>query len=312
MPYPLLLAAALALAAGPALGITVYKYRDASGVVSFTDQPTAGAQVLFYDDAYEERLEDQVRVVKEVAGERELLFLRNDLAAPVEVELRLEELVNVAGAPAGPLRQVVPARSRVQVASLGPAGPGAMRYQHSLRYAISAPGGAAGDGLYALPWSGGPFVVSQGPEGQYSHQTELNRYAVDVAMPEGTPVLAARAGVVVKAEDRHGEGGGGRNGNYVRLLHDDGSMSVYLHLQRASLRVAEGDRVQLGQRLAASGNSGSTSTGAHLHFVVQRNLGLRVASVPFRFSLPGGVAMVPRQGQSLGGPQVAAAEGATR
>ncbi len=293
------------LLASQAFAITVYKYRDANGVVSFTDQPTAGAQVMFYQDAFEEKLDDQVRLVKQVVGDSQELYLRNDLPAPVEVELSFRDRLNVAGLPADTVRQVVPARTSVKVATAQAAGPGEWHFDHGLRYALSDPGMHGGDQRYALPWAGGPYRISQGPNGEYSHQDVLSRYAVDVAMPPGTPILAARAGVVVVAEDRNGEHGGGKNGNFVRLLHDDGSMSVYLHLLQGSAKVRPGDRVNTGQPIAASGNSGSSSTGPHLHFVVQRNQGMRVASVPFQFMVAGGVAIAPVAGQRLGGTQVA-------
>ena len=54
---------------------------------------------------------------------------------------------------------------------------------------------------YPFPWRGGPFRLSQGANGQYSHFGPKNRYAMDIAMPEGTPIIAARGGVVVKTEN---------------------------------------------------------------------------------------------------------------
>jgi murein DD-endopeptidase MepM/ murein hydrolase activator NlpD len=61
------------------------------------------------------------------------------------------------------------------------------------------------------------------------------------------------------------------SGNFVRVLHDDGTMGVYLHLKQGSVSV-EGQRVMVGSALALSGNTGNSS-GPHLHFVVQRNTG---------------------------------------
>ena len=68
-------------------------------------------------------------------------------------------------------------------------------------------------------------------------------------------------------------------------MHDDGTMGVYLHLMKGSVAVREGQRVESGTRIARSGNTGN-STGTHLHFVVQRNVGLAIESIPFDFSQP--------------------------
>ena len=47
---------------------------------------------------------------------------------------------------------------------------------------------------YPLPWRGGPFRLTQGPNGSFSHTDAKSRYAMDIAMPEGTPIIAARSG----------------------------------------------------------------------------------------------------------------------
>ncbi|MCY1287521.1 Peptidase family M23 [compost metagenome] len=62
-------------------------------------------------------------------------------------------------------------------------------------------------------------------------------------------------------------------------------MGVYLHLMRGSVQVREGQQVALGERIARSGNTGN-STGPHLHFVIQRNIGLALESIPFDFAQP--------------------------
>ena len=138
---------------------------------------------------------------------------------------------------------------------------------------------------YALPWQGGPFRISQGAGGDFSHNSPSGRYAVDIAMPVGTPIVAARAGTVVKVRD----GQGGRlpdpAGNHVRIEHDDGTHSAYLHLSRGSVRVKPGQRVEVGTLLGKSGNTGR-STGPHLHFVVQKPYGAAMVSIPFRFNQP--------------------------
>jgi murein DD-endopeptidase MepM/ murein hydrolase activator NlpD len=106
-------------------------------------------------------------------------------------------------------------------------------------------------------------------------------------MPEGTPIIAARGGMVVKTENGQTGRGTDPSGNFVRVLHDDGTMGVYLHLQKGSVSVREGQRVGVGSPLALSGNTGNSS-GPHLHFVVQRNTGMGLVSIPYQFKQPMG------------------------
>ncbi|MEO6675774.1 MAG: M23 family metallopeptidase, partial [Pseudomonas sp.] len=63
------------------------------------------------------------------------------------------------------------------------------------------------------------------------------------------------------------------------------TMGVYLHLMRGSVSVQEGQHVIVGSALARSGNTGNSS-GPHLHFVVQRNVGLALESIPYEFAQP--------------------------
>ena len=80
--------------------------------------------------------------------------------------------------------------------------------------------------------------------------------------------------------------------NFIRLLHDDGSMAVYAHLQPEGVQVRTGQRVRLGQRIGLSGNTGF-STAPHLHFVLQVNRGMRLQSIPFRMFGPLGELKFP-------------------
>jgi murein DD-endopeptidase MepM/ murein hydrolase activator NlpD len=56
--------------------------------------------------------------------------------------------------------------------------------------------------------------------------------------------------------------------NHILIQHRDGTVAFYGHLTQGSVVVREGDRVQTGQRIAASGNSGNTLGEPHLHFGV--------------------------------------------
>ncbi|EWC43209.1 peptidoglycan DD-metalloendopeptidase family protein [Pseudomonas stutzeri] len=282
----ILLLLGLPLLATPALALTIYKYTDANGVVTYSDQAAPGAQVFVFRDRMVEKLDTQVRLETRKHAAGETLLVRNDLFAPVDIELSLENVENAVGAPNEPIRWVLPPRSQIRLATLAPRDASRpLRYTPRLRHALGDPRLLPKPYKYPLPWRGGPFRLTQGANGQYSHFTPKGRYAVDIAMPEGTPIVAARGGMVVKVENE--QSGRGRNpaGNFVRIMHDDGTMGVYLHLMKGSVAVREGQRIETGMRIARSGNTGN-STGPHLHFVVQRNVGLAIESIPFDFSQP--------------------------
>ncbi|MET1076763.1 MAG: peptidoglycan DD-metalloendopeptidase family protein [Pseudomonas sp.] len=281
----LLLLAALTLA-GPATALTIYKYTDANGVVTYSDKAVKGAQVFVFRDRMVERLDRQVKLETKKHEAGETLLLRNDLFAPVEVELRLDNVQNAVGVPSKPIRWVLPPRSNIRLATLAARDPSKpLSYTPRLRYALGDPRLLPLVYHYPLPWRGGPFRLTQGANGKYSHFTPKGRYALDIAMPEGTPIVAARGGVVVKTENSQTGRGNNPSGNYVRILHDDGTMGVYLHLMRGSVATQEGQRIEVGGMIGRSGNTGN-STGPHLHFVVQRNVGLALESIPYDFNQP--------------------------
>ena len=84
---------------------------------------------------------------------------------------------------------------------------------------------------------------------------------VDLAAPDGTPIVAAGAGVVVRAGVAEGYG------NAVLIDHGNGFLTHYGHL--SAITVTVGQHVAAGQQI---GNEGSTghSTGPHLHFEVHQ------------------------------------------
>ncbi len=121
---------------------------------------------------------------------------------------------------------------------------------------------------------GGQGILTQGNGGQ-THQGRMY-YAYDLASPIGTPVYAMQSGQVIGLYDRYPDTGGGPDKsnkfNYVYLEHDDGFRSVYAHLQegfRNEITLAIGDRVERGDLIGFSGNSG-WSGGPHLHVELQQ------------------------------------------
>ncbi|MCB9674356.1 MAG: M23 family metallopeptidase [Alphaproteobacteria bacterium] len=143
--------------------------------------------------------------------------------------------------------------------------------------------------LYQLPWPADQsFECTQGFDGDYSHKGE---HSIDIVMPKGTPILAARAGRVISVIDGWGDGAPDRKyieeANKVRLLHDDGTYADYVHLLAGSIPVAVGDAVEVGEKLGEAGTSGF-SKRPHLHFVVRSALdGWVTRTWPVRFEIDG-------------------------
>jgi murein DD-endopeptidase MepM/ murein hydrolase activator NlpD len=136
-----------------------------------------------------------------------------------------------------------------------------------------------------------------------THTTPDSYYAVDFAMPVGTDIYAARGGIVFEVASTNFRGGtdpeqDGAAANLVRIMHDDGSHAVYAHLNWNTIRVRPGDRVERGEYIADSGNTGFT-TGPHLHFAVMVNRGMRLESVPIVFEGPNFSEVVPATGNTL-------------
>jgi len=154
--------------------------------------------------------------------------------------------------------------------------------------------------LYLLPYeSGKSYRVLQGYGSRFSH-VGLEQYAVDFNMSVGTPVHAARAGVVARVEEASNKGcwedGCGAYANYVVILHNDGTTGEYYHLQQNGALVEVGDNVAAGQKIALSGNTGHT-TMPHLHFAVYRAAEWgNTQSIPVRFLSSAGIVERPRRG----------------
>lgn len=228
---------------------------------------------------------------RDLSGNDEYL-LRNLLAGPIEVRCAFVVANNVEGVPSLPRRLIVPALAEwklTEMRQIDPALPA--QAQVECQAMIGDPNAQApDDAVYALPfYPDTKFTIDQGFGGAFSHHDAESNYSIDFGVPEGTPVIAARDGVVMQVEGDFRASGAdaqryGDRANYVRIVHEDGSMAVYAHLAPDSILFRPGDRIHVGNFLAKSGNTGF-STGPHLHFSVQKNAGLALRSIPFK--MPG-------------------------
>ncbi|EEI17567.1 M23 family metallopeptidase [Corynebacterium lipophiloflavum] len=133
---------------------------------------------------------------------------------------------------------------------------------------------AQADELLRAPMSAKPaegaFTSGFGPRWGAFHA------GIDIANVTNTPILAVLDGTVLDSGPAQGYG------QWIRLLHDDGTITVYGHLE--TLDVAVGERVKAGQKIAGMGNRGF-STGTHLHFEVHPDGANAVDPVPWLAAL---------------------------
>ena len=87
---------------------------------------------------------------------------------------------------------------------------------------------------------------------------ESKHYGVDIAMPENSPVHSISEGIIVFAEWTS------ETGFVIIIEHLNGLISIYKH--NASIIKSQGDRIDTGEIIAFTGNTGSLTTGPHLHF----------------------------------------------
>ena len=141
---------------------------------------------------------------------------------------------------------------------------------------------------YILPYEvGKQFIVGQGNCSNGSHRKGTDvQYAYDFLMPIGTPIVAARSGVVLLVEERYIDGNrtAGQE-NYINVTHSDGTIAGYVHLTKDGALVKVGDTVSKGDVIGFSGDTGS-STEPHLHFHVQGCSGCRTVPVTFSNTRP--------------------------
>ena len=105
-----------------------------------------------------------------------------------------------------------------------------------------------------------------------------NHKGMDFAAPQGTSIIAAEAGTVIKVSNTCSHNYpknyktrcscGGGYGNYLMISHGGGLVTLYAHC--TTITVSVGQNVSAGQQIATVGTTGY-STGNHLHFGVLLN-----------------------------------------
>jgi murein DD-endopeptidase MepM/ murein hydrolase activator NlpD len=277
---------------------SAYRYRDANGQWVFTDQAPASATPADSFALGHESSTLHISVNRnDDAGSTQLTAI-NDCLCVATLQVSIVQS-DFAAIPDGAdyratlqprTRQILVRATRTDTAKAG------LRYIWTV--ALGSPEAVHNPPRpYRVPFGvGSTYLVSQAYPSRITHSTADSEYAVDIALPDGTPVYAAREGTVINA--RHDSFRGAiapvmlDQANVIEVLHDDGTIGVYAHLHWDSIRVRIGANVVRGQYIADSGNTGFTS-GPHLHFAVVRNSGAANVSVPIQFAGIAGVAVTP-------------------
>ncbi|GAB6196660.1 peptidoglycan DD-metalloendopeptidase family protein [Lysobacter xanthus] len=273
----------------------VHRWVDARGVVHYGDRVPASvthASTVRVDATGGEPAAIAVLRIQP-SGPGYQAIAESRVSGPVEVRMYFTRATNVRADPDLPVRTVVPPRGRSVVAYVATSDPQTGGdFEVRMDVVPGDPNARPMDVEYRLPLRMRGWRIDQGFGGGFSHDDEQNRYALDLAAPIGTPVLAARDGVVMEVETDFARAGLDREryagrANLIRILHADGTMGVYAHLKPEGVLVREGQSVHAGDVVGLSGNTGFTS-GPHLHFAVQVNRGMRLVSIPFRMRGPQG------------------------
>lgn len=285
----------------------MYKYQDADGSWIFTDRAPPEEQPTEVLALATGSQPPSVTVTTRIVERRLQFVARNEYPVPFEVVLALDDLRNVElPRPDQVMRWLVDPKSSLMLLELAATEnnrvPGA-----EFRY-LSIPGDPRAmhepERPYRAPFAvANDYRISQTFPIGITHTTPDSYYAVDIAMPVGTDIYAARGGTVFEVASTNFRGGtdperDGAAANIVRIMHDDGSQAVYAHLNWNTIRVRPGDKVARGEYIADSGNTGFT-TGPHLHFAVMINRGMRLEAVPIVFEGPNLSEITPATGNVL-------------
>ena len=302
-----LLTALLLLGWSNAGAQSLYKYRGDDGEWIYTDRPPAQGVEAEVRTIETRSNKPEVNVTHRFTGNAIVLEADNSYFAPVEIAIFFDSIQGVAYPnPDRELRWVLAPRSKRTLLTLAAQDDArAPSVNYRVAYLPGDPGArhAARDGYRAPFSSGSNYPITQAFPADATHDSPDSAHAIDIAMPIGTDVLAARGGIVFEVVGHNFKGGINRaenahSANFVRILHSDGTFAVYAHLNWNSVRVRPGDYVVAGQYIADSGNTGFSS-GPHLHFAVQRNVGMHIESVPVEFRGPTSTAVIPATGNVL-------------
>jgi murein DD-endopeptidase MepM/ murein hydrolase activator NlpD len=288
----------LSVASATLMAQSAYKYRDANGQWVFTDRSDTKAAPRATILLTHEHAALHLAVDRNDDGESTQLVAINDCLCTVTFRVSIVQSDFPAIAKGTGYAATLAPGTRETLVRVVIEGTGKPVLRYIWTAALGSPGAAhLPPRPYRAPFAiGSTYPISQAYPTRITHTTADSQYAVDIALPDGTPVYSAREGTVINV--RHDSFRNGMSptmldqANLIEILHEDDTIALYAHLHWDSIRVRIGEHVTRGQYIADSGNTGFTS-GPHLHFAVVRNAGTEDVSVPVQFAGIGGVGVTP-------------------
>ena len=124
---------------------------------------------------------------------------------------------------------------------------------------------------YSFPLKRNEFMLVTSPFGlrrdPMDHSKQQMHKGIDIQTKHEAVLATEDKGIVIKASQNTNTGGG--RTVTIEYNRNDGSkyQCTYMHLDSIAVKV--GDTVNAGQKLGTSGNTGTRTTGEHLHFGVK-------------------------------------------
>lgn len=239
-----------------------------------------------------------VRIIREDKGSAVQLSIANDGLVPVTVVIELTSSSNTGFSPAVIGSKfphlVFPGQTR-RITTAVPLKIGRdARFAYQYRFAFGDPQARhRSDQLYRLPIPDGVRGVVRAYTGAYVSNSFVNTSnASEVVLPAGTPIVAARDGVVIN-------GRGFKNaeidtplkpspiGNFVSILHEDGTWATYGWLADRSVIPSPGTTVKSGEVIGVSDRN-PDAFETYIVFLVNRNyFGMNLRGVPLKIIAAG-------------------------
>lgn len=150
-----------------------------------------------------------------------------------------------------------------------------------LKYALD-PSKLPSTGTGVIGWPLLKHVITQGFGNTAFAQSHQSVYSgkghngIDLAANIGTAIYSAENGEIMGTGDTDKTCQGASLGKWVLIKHDNGLSTLYAHL--SLIKVNSGQRVNRGETIALSGNTGY-STGPHLHFGLYASEGVKISSL---------------------------------